>query len=144
MNKPVARPELIDSIFRSLDRALRFSLRSGDFVYAVMEVMDSYRGVTFTPDNLKELESIANLASLALERVYYFRAMKRLSETDTLTGLPNRRCFLQHIHSEIERCGRYNIPSSVLILILDNLRDINAEHGMPIGDKLIKILGRLF
>lgn len=118
-------------------------LRSGDLVYAVMEVMDSYRGVTFTPDNLKELESIANLASLALERVYYFRAMKRLSETDTLTGLPNRRCFLRHMHSEIERCGRYNIPSSVLILTLDNLRDINAEHGMRMGDKLLKILGSI-
>ena len=40
-------------------------------------------------------------------------------------------------------CGRYNIPSSVLILTLDNLRDINAEHGMRMGDKLLKILGSI-
>lgn len=116
-------------------------LKSADMVYGVIEMIDSKSGAAFTADNLSELSVIAEITSVALERAYYFQAMRRMAETDQLTGLPNRRSFERFMGREIEVCKRYGIPSCAMILKLENLRGINEEHGVSTGDKIIQLIG---
>jgi diguanylate cyclase (GGDEF)-like protein len=61
-----------------------------------------------------------------------------LSETDVLTGLPNRRALRQRLTHEMRRAVRYGSPVSLLILDIDGLKRINDERGHAAGDRLIR------
>lgn len=76
-------------------------LKSGELVYGVLELFDSIDGQYYTDDHLCSLSAIADITSVAIERAYYFQAMKRMAETDQLTGLPNRRIFERYLEPVI-------------------------------------------
>jgi diguanylate cyclase (GGDEF)-like protein len=115
-------------------------LKSSDMVYGVLEVIDNKRGVPFTRADLTDFAAIAEITAVALERAYYFQAMRRMAETDQLTGLPNKRTFDRYMEREIEVCKRYGTPSSVLQVSIDNLRRLNEEYGPSSVDKIIQML----
>jgi len=53
-----------------------------------------------------------------------------LSQTDTLTGLPNRRALSEHIREELQRARRYRTPMSLLLIDVDGLKQVNDTHAM--------------
>ena len=61
-----------------------------------------------------------------------------LSLTDELTGLPNRRAFLNRMEDEVGRVKRYGIPVSVIILDLDGFKAINDLRGHGGGDLVLR------
>ena len=61
-----------------------------------------------------------------------------LSETDVLTGLPNRRAFGRRLSEEFRRSSRYATPMSLLFIDIDGLKQVNDEQGHAIGDRLIR------
>ena len=67
-----------------------------------------------------------------------------LAQTDTLTGLPNRRHFLEMAGNELERRHRYRGALSVLMIDIDHFKKINDSYGHQIGDKVLQAVGRLF
>jgi predicted signal transduction protein with EAL and GGDEF domain len=70
--------------------------------------------------------------------------VQELAVTDSLTGLGNRRAFLQQISGELERIKRYDTPTaSVLMLDLDHFKNINDEYGHAAGDAVLVRLGSL-
>ena len=72
------------------------------------------------------------------------RVEQRLSQlalTDDLTGLANRRRFLEELERHTERGARYGWRGAVLILDLDSLKAINDTLGHAAGDQLIKQAG---
>ena len=115
-------------------------LKSGDLVYGVLEVIDNRRGVPFTGTDLTEFAAITEITAVALERAYYFQAMRRMAETDQLTGIPNKRTFDRYMEREIEVCKRYGTPASVLTVTIDNLRRLNEDYGPSSVDKIIQML----
>ena len=115
-------------------------LKSSDMVYGVLEVIDNRRGAPFNDADLADFAAIAEVTAVALERAYYFQAMRRMSETDQLTGLPNKRTFDRYMEREIEVCKRYGTPSSVLQVSIDNLRRLNEEYGPSSVDKIIQMI----
>ena len=66
--------------------------------------------------------------------------LRRLS-TDPLTGLLNRRAFLERFHQEHERSGRYPQALSVLLLDVDGLKAINDRGGHAAGDAALRAIG---
>ena len=60
------------------------------------------------------------------------------AEHDHLTGLRNRRRFLDELDLEIRRGRRHDEPVSVLMLDLDKLKDVNDTLGHSAGDSLIR------
>ncbi|GEM_PF-691099 len=69
------------------------------------------------------------------------RELERLSSTDSLTGLFNRRQFNRQLAHEIERAHRYGTPLSLMILDLDHFKDINDRFGHPTGDEVLRAFG---
>lgn len=63
--------------------------------------------------------------------------LKKLSETDELTGLKNRRRFLASADKALARVKRDNTPASMFIIDLDNFKSINDAHGHAVGDKAL-------
>lgn len=60
--------------------------------------------------------------------------MKLHAYHDALTGLSNRRLFVESLEDRVARCRRYGDNCAVLFLDVDKLKAINDEHGHAAGD----------
>jgi len=90
------------------------------------------------------------LSALALMALRVQRATRRqreemrlLANTDTLTGIANRRHFVEVADREFSRARRYAHPLSVLMLDIDRFKTINDRWGHPMGDRVIQELAQL-
>ena len=64
----------------------------------------------------------------------------RLSTTDPLTGLANRRRLRSAFADELNRAARYDTPLALLLVDLDRLKDINDRHGHGDGDRALQLV----
>ena len=71
------------------------------------------------------------------------RLLEQCSETDTLTGLKNRRYFTDRLQDEINRGQHLGGRFSVLLLDVDHFRHINQEFGHLAGDECLSQIGDL-
>jgi len=69
--------------------------------------------------------------------------LERLASEDPLTGLANRRRFLEHAGLEWRRAVRTRSPLSVILLDVDHFKRFNDACGHPAGDRCLQALGRL-
>jgi diguanylate cyclase (GGDEF)-like protein len=67
--------------------------------------------------------------------------ISHMASHDALTGLPNRVLFHEQLEQGLRRAGS-NDQLAVLCLDLDHFKDINDSLGHPIGDALLKEVGR--
>lgn len=81
-------------------------------------------------------------AQLELER--HAQKLEVLASTDALTGIANRRHFLERVHEEIDRSNRYGLPLVFLMLDIDHFKAINDTFGHDAGDEVLKTLAALF
>lgn len=94
----------------------------------------------------KSTEFIAHLASIiavCLENVVNHERLHRLSMYDVLTQVKNRRAFHGALEKEISRAARSGDPLSILFVDLDHFKQINDQHGHPMGDKVLKVVAQL-
>lgn len=66
------------------------------------------------------------------------RHQKELARTDDLTGIENRRSFLDAVSSELGRLRRYLHPFTVVYMDVDHLKEVNDVFGHSTGDGLLK------
>ena len=64
--------------------------------------------------------------------------LEALAETDTLTGLANRRALRRRLTDDLRRARRYGSPVSLLLVDVDGLKRINDEGGHAAGDRVIR------
>lgn len=68
---------------------------------------------------------------------------QRLATIDPLTGLMNRRSFVERLKVELARASRYGFALSVVLLDIDHFKTINDTHGHSAGDQVLSMLGEL-
>ncbi len=72
------------------------------------------------------------------ERQAQERELLRLATTDYLTGLANRRHFLEKVDMELERFKRYGRPAALLMMDMDHFKQVNDTYGHAIGDRALQ------
>jgi len=97
----------------------------------------------FPEGDTRLLRSIATQIGVAIENVELYEEAVETAITDSLTGLYNRRYFMEEIQRELARAGRNNTPLSVLMSDLDGLKLLNDRFGHDQGDLLIKTWGAI-
>jgi diguanylate cyclase (GGDEF)-like protein len=110
-------------------------------VIGVINISDKITGEVFTKEDLNILLSFANYASIALEREAYYsmsEELKTISMTDPLTGLFNRRYFLQRLFEEVERVKRHKECFTVFMIDIDDFKAFNDKYGHMAGDEILK------
>jgi diguanylate cyclase (GGDEF)-like protein len=79
-------------------------------------------------------------AQVILLRREYLR-VARLSETDSLTGLFNRRKFLADLSLEVQRARRLGTSVALAYIDVDNFKSINDRYGHCEGDRILRYIG---
>lgn len=64
--------------------------------------------------------------------------MQRMSITDVLTGMANRRGFFLHAEHSFKLAQRQGVPSALIFADIDGLKAVNDEWGHDVGDHLIQ------
>jgi diguanylate cyclase (GGDEF)-like protein len=70
------------------------------------------------------------------------RQEKEYSRIDFLTGIRNRRYFIELVNMEISRTRRYERPFTVVCIDLDNFKTVNDCFGHSTGDILLRLVAR--
>jgi len=69
--------------------------------------------------------------------------LRELATTDSLTGLYNRRRFMELSEREFARSLRYSRQLSMLMLDIDHFKRVNDEHGHDVGDTVLRSLSEI-
>lgn len=83
------------------------------------------------------------LKAEAVVRSSIEKNLKELADTDFLTKLLNRRAFNEKYTDELARAKRYDDVFSIIILDIDFFKQVNDNHGHPIGDRVIQRVAEL-
>jgi diguanylate cyclase (GGDEF)-like protein/PAS domain S-box-containing protein len=95
-------------------------------------------GIAFSAEDLGLMTGIARQMGLAHAHADYQDRLRQLSERDGMTGLYNRRTFMEKLDERLIE-GRAR-ASALLYFDLDNFKACNDAHGHHIGDKALMIL----
>ncbi len=93
---------------------------------------------TFFTNDIKDLMlEMVNIVSPVLMKIMLVEHNKELSIIDILTNVYNRRFLFEFAKQEIFKSKRSNLPVSLMMIDIDNFKDINNNFGHDIGDKLL-------
>jgi len=113
------------------------SIMAKEKILGVMAI-GSYVYREFPDWEVRMLGTIANQLGMAIENAQLYEHALELAFTDGLTGLYNRRYFMDQIEREFLRAQRNKSPLSLVMVDLDELKGINDRFGHHVGDGFLK------
>ncbi len=81
--------------------------------------------------------SVSSIVRVVLEHDAIQREMARQARTDPLTGMLNRRAFVEELSRHIDRLEREQLPGTLIYADLDNFKAVNDAWGHEIGDRVL-------
>jgi diguanylate cyclase (GGDEF)-like protein/putative nucleotidyltransferase with HDIG domain len=97
----------------------------------------------YTDDHMRLLETVTRLASDALGNAMQHAEAESNALTDPLTGLPNARYLALRFEEEAARARRTDRSFQVMMLDLDEFKNVNDTYGHKVGDKVLREVAHL-
>ena len=111
---------------------------TNDAERSLVELNSQYAVVVRQLEQLiSEKEALAEELRVANER------LARLAATDGLTGLPNKRAFMEAFERDLARAKRQGTPLSLVVVDVDHFKKFNDSYGHQTGDEVLKVVGGL-
>jgi diguanylate cyclase (GGDEF)-like protein len=125
--------------------ALSHPMRRGDDVHARVSgvVSVARRDHPFSAAERELFHYLAEQAAVSIENVGLHETVERQAVTDELTGLFNRRRFQEAMATEVERSKRFGQPVGLVLLDLDDFKNVNDTHGHQQGDLVLREVARV-
>lgn len=98
------------------------------------ETVDMHIGGRY-PLSLSVMSDVSRMKSVE-------REMMRLARTDAVTGLANRRGFVEAVEAEVDRLDRIGGTGAILLIDLDRFKRVNDTYGHAAGDQMLVVLAR--
>jgi diguanylate cyclase (GGDEF)-like protein len=106
-------------------------------------VLEYGRGVSARVNRklVMTLNQFANHAGLVLRNAALMQQIRRMADTDALTGLANRRMFERALAQEISRAQRHGETVTLMMMDIDHFKNLNDTHGHQVGDDVLRATG---
>lgn len=114
-------------------------LKSNNSTVGVMNLSRSISG-EFTKSELRLLGLLADQAAVAISNARLHKVVKDLANTDSVTGLPNRRALDERLEEEIRYTKRMKTDFAVIMMDLDGFKNVNDTYGHAVGDEVLHSL----
>jgi len=98
---------------------------------------------SYTPAQGERLRAYARLFGGILKACRRQSEMAQLAQTDSVSGLKNRRFLNQFLPSLLERANRQRFRVTLLLFDIDNFKYYNDTYGHQAGDEIIREVGQL-
>jgi two-component system cell cycle response regulator len=128
--------------------AMRFDLN--DKPAGVFFLRTTDEDVPLNQQDVQFANQIITAAVSSLERAYDLQKavtgqeqLRHLASTDSLTGVLNRRALSEKIEQEMDRAARYASLLTLMMVDIDNFKQINDTYGHLAGDRILKQLATL-
>ena len=99
-------------------------------------------GEEFDSGKLELLSTVSNILAMSMKNAQEYHRLKELAVKDGLTGILNHKGFQDTIQKEFQRAKRYNRSLSLIMIDIDNFKDINDSQGHQAGDLVLKDLAK--
>ncbi|PTL78278.1 diguanylate cyclase [Vitiosangium sp. GDMCC 1.1324] len=93
---------------------------------------------SFAPEELELLTAVADQAATAVKNAMLHAEAVKLTMTDPLTGVPNRRHLFARLELEVARSQRFGTPLSILMVDIDHFKRLNDTAGHRAGDESLR------
>jgi diguanylate cyclase (GGDEF)-like protein len=100
-------------------------------------------GRSWDTDDTHLINSVGPIVRMILEREAMHHDMAQQARTDSLTGLLNRRAFLEEMERHAARQARDHEPATLMFADLDNFKPVNDRLGHEAGDDVLRHTGDL-
>lgn len=109
------------------------------FNNATVGVMNLSRSTIggFTPSEIRLLGLLADQAAVVIFNAKLYRQITEQANTDSITGLPNRRALDERLQEEIRYARRMKSQFAVVMMDLDGFKKVNDVHGHAVGDDVL-------
>ena len=97
----------------------------------------------YRDDHRRLLDRVSEQAAAVINNSMLFEQTQEDSLTDPLTGLPNTRFLFMHLTRELSRAERLKSEVSLMVMDLDNFKEINDSHGHHVGDRALCEVARV-
>ncbi len=94
-----------------------------------------------TREHLSLLEAFGELAAAACRNATAHAGLVQEARTDGLTGCLNHAALHDALRREIERCQRTGHRLSLVLVDMDDFKQVNEEHGHLVGDEVLRRVG---
>jgi diguanylate cyclase (GGDEF)-like protein len=124
--------------------ALAHPLNGSDSREGVVGLVSVGRsGRAFTAGERDLFHYLATQAGVSMENVGLHETVARESVTDELTGLFNRRRFDEVLDTEVERAKRFGQSMALVLLDIDDFKQVNDTYGHQQGDVVLREVARV-
>ncbi len=97
----------------------------------------------YRDDHRRLLDRVSEQAGAVIKNSILFEQTQEDSLTDPLTGLPNTRYLFMQLTRELARAERLQSEVSLMVMDLDNFKNINDNHGHHVGDRALCEIARV-
>ena len=104
-------------------------------------VLYSVPGHEFDEAEREAARTLVAQGATALENARLQQIVQDQAVTDELTGLANRRRFMESLGAEVSRADRADSPLALVIVDLDDFKQVNDTHGHAAGDEVLRLVG---
>ena len=115
----------------------------GTFLFFIQEQVWGGMEVSPFPEKVEKWSRIAHFVAVAMASVVSMERVRQASVIDELTGFYNRRHLFVSIQREISRAERYDQTFSIVMLEVDNYKEVSELFGLSMGDQLLLEVGRM-
>jgi diguanylate cyclase (GGDEF)-like protein len=151
----IAGPQLSLTIFYMIPIALVtwFTERWFGFIFSILSalawlVADLTSGAAYSSSDIPYWNGLSRMGSLFILTFILstlknsLKQEKEYSRIDFLTGIRNRRDFIELVNIEINRARRYEHPFTMACIDLDNFKAVNDCFGHTTGDILLRLVAQ--
>lgn len=138
----ISRPAIMGALKSRILNKLFFPMEIGDSRIGVLQLI-RHSDEPFSEHEYNIVSMMVSTLTLALRNSEIHREVQEMATTDSLTGLFNKRYFIDTLTKGFKSTMRYQTPISLIMIDLDNFKAINDRFGHQAGDMVLREMASL-